>query len=155
MSVLAALVAGTLGLLAGLALERFRRSGTDRRWLLDHRHEALITFLTAADSLFRAAFAVSQHHPGSMVELNERMQSISHAYFGAALTCPEGAKELVDGLYSLLSEVSEETDTGRLHTAKVAYTGRVAEILKLARAELQPAGAGWRQRVPRPSWRRA
>ena len=37
MSVLTALVAGVLGLAAGLTLERFRRSSTDRRWLLDHR----------------------------------------------------------------------------------------------------------------------
>jgi len=49
-----ALLAAVLTVLGNLFVERFRRESTDRRWLLDRRHEAYVGFIQTQSKYRRA-----------------------------------------------------------------------------------------------------
>lgn len=149
MSVVTALVAGALGLLAGLALEHFRRSSTDRRWLLDRRHEDAVAFLSAANRFSRQARLSKQDQAARVAAV----RAAEEAYFATRITCSERVDELNSAIWSALTTLQDaETAAGRQEIHAV-FMGHVNEVLAQLRVELQP-GRPWWSTLPRPVRRR-
>lgn len=147
MSVLTAVLAGVLGLLAGLALEHFRRSSTDRRWLLDRRHEDVVAFLTEANAcsrLFRLGRTPSPERLAAM-------RTAEQAYFGAAITSSAEVEALVETTYSALADIGDATTAVQRERANDVFVARVRTVVAAARAETQPAPreVSWWQRLRR------
>jgi hypothetical protein len=132
-SVLTALVAGVLGLLAGLVLERFRRSSTDRRWLLDRRHEDVVAFLSRANVLSREIRARREGPTRA-----DALMACEEAYFAAAITASAEVDQLIDLVYDALRDMGEASTPRAAEAANEVFVDQVALALRRMRAEVQP-----------------
>lgn len=140
MSLLAALVAGVLGLLAGLALERFRRASTDRRWLLDRRHDDAVNFLAAANRCSREF-----RRPRPSPERVEIVHEAEVALFSTQITSSAEAIRLSELVWDALVDLNEAETQPKRQEANAAFVARVRDVTDQLRRELQePQRRQWR-----------
>lgn len=132
MNLLGLITAGLLGLLTGLALEQFRRTNTDRRWLLDRRHEAAVQFLARANALSRAIRRRNER------ERTERVLACEEAYFGAVITASPATDVLINRVYDALRALGEASTAKDIEAANAVFTEGVGEALSQMNAELRP-----------------
>jgi hypothetical protein len=136
------LVVGVLSVLGAYLLERSRRRATDRRWLLDRRHEAYMEFLQEANSFIRS---VSGLHPFGEAsnEHRERLLTHNHSFesaaFGIRMLGADGSQRIVLSMYGAANRVLSSLAAGEDPEPSVkVLMAKMQNLMTVIRVELQP-----------------
>jgi len=134
------LVVGILSVLGAYLLERFKRRGTDRRWLLDRRHESYVAFIQAADDWDEALReAASRATPAD----DEPRRRALTSFYSVLLTGTDQAQWLAAQVVDALRESQGALVRGEEFERVIEQvTASVVELLSYLRLEMQP-GRRW------------
>jgi hypothetical protein len=128
-----ALLAATLTVLGNFFLERFKRGVTDRRWLLDRRHEDAVHFLRRANTASRELRRL-----GSSQEMHDAVRTAEESYLAATITASQDVSDQLDLVYDGLKAMSKADSRDAVEAANKVFVERVRDAADVMREEVQP-----------------
>ena len=142
-----------ISIVGTLVVERFRRDITDRRWLLDRRHEAYVDFIREASTLQHLLFtegpAPDRPKGTASKAASELVAALRHAHARLILVGSAAVQERAGDLVLKLNGQLFATEAERQ-----ALLGEVeqalGELVGALRAEIQPPSRTLWRRSPAP-----
>lgn len=130
------LAVGLLSLLGALLVESLRRRSTDRRWLLDRRHEVYVEFLRVATELQTALTWTSTDEEGDAYRQGKAAE-LQDAWFRVTLVASTEVTEVAHGVHVALMQQPFQGLEARRHlrVQAVDLLGRLSHVMRM---EIQP-----------------
>lgn len=130
------IVVAVLSIGGTLFVERFRRAATDRRWLLDRRHEIYVDFLRVATEM-QTALLVAANSDEEIAHRQARIAALQDAWFRITLVASTDVHNVAHAVHGALLHQTLR-DPARRDALRAQSLELLGRLTHLMRKEIQP-----------------